>query len=154
MSRKVQFEFDPFELVGIDPPKKRADRNAALDDISAFVVDEVLSRVSEQMSPVQGHGRFPKLSKGYAARKEAAGRPPVPDLELSSDMLSALEVKRTRAGTLILQIVGEEGDKADGHCNHSGDSSLPLRRFIPAEGETFKRDILEGIARIADEYGD
>lgn len=146
----VKFEFDPFELAGIEPPERASDRREALSEISEFVLEQVLSHVGDQNSPVAGYGKFPALSKSYKEFKRSEGGTPVPNLELSGDMLNALKVKSTREGTIVMQITGKQGDKADGHNNHSGDSSLPLRRFIPAEDETFKRGILEGIARIAE----
>lgn len=152
MSRKVAFEFDPFELVGTEPLKGEK-KDAALKDIQAFVLEQVLSDVGESRSPVQGYGRFPALSKEYKKEKSSEGGTPIANLELTGAMLSALEVKR-KGNTLSLQITGREGDKADGHNNHSGDSSLPLRRFIPGNGETFTRDILEGIVEIIETHRD
>lgn len=152
MSKPVKFEFNPFALVEAEP-LPRAQKRAALSDIADFVLESVLSDVGSQRSPVAGHGAFPKLSKSYKRVKDSEGGTPIPNLELSGDMLSALEVKK-KGETLVLQISGREAGKADGHNNHSGDSSLPLRRFIPTEAETFKGDILRGISRIIESYRD
>ncbi len=153
MSKSVKYEFDPFELVKAEP-LPRGMKQYAMEDIADFVLESVLVNVGDQNSPVSGHyGGFRKLSKEYKKRKDSEGGTPVPNLELSGEMLSALEVKR-KGATLVLQISGKEAGKADGHNNHSGDSDLPLRRFIPKEKdeETFKRDILSGIARIIESY--
>lgn len=152
MAKPVKFEFDPFLLVEAEPLSRDV-KKAALSDIADFVLESVLSNVGSQKSPVQGHGSFPKLSKSYKSIKDDEGGTPIPNLELTGAMLSALEVKR-KGDTLVLQIAGREAAKADGHNNHSGDSTLPLRRFIPTETETFKRDILSGISRIIESYRD
>lgn len=147
MSRKVQFEFDPFELTGIAAPEG-ADKDEILEEVGQYVVEEILSYCAEHNSPVAGHGRFPALSKQYKRRKQDAGRPGVPDLVFDGDMLDALNYS-SRSSTVRVGVErGKESDKADGHCNISGDSKLPLRRFIPDEGETFKKPIIDGIARI------
>lgn len=152
MAKGVKFEFDPFELVKADPlPSRKA--SAALSDIADYVLESVLSDVADAKSPVAGYGAFPKLSKAYKSKKDSEGGTPIANLELSGDMLSALEVKK-KGERLVLQIVGKEAAKADGHNNHSGDSELPLRRFIPTDTETFKRDILTGISRIIESYRD
>jgi hypothetical protein len=146
LSRTVKFEFFPFEEAS-DFPK--AERSSALKEIGEFLHYSVLTYVDKQNSPVSGHGAFKKLSPDYKKAKVAKGGEPVPNLELTTKMLTALKVKTTR-DSVVLSISGKQGDKADGHNNHSGESSLPMRRFIPddKDGETFKRDILSGVKRI------
>jgi len=146
LSRKVRFDFDPFELTGVDLPAG-ADKDDVLEEVGQYVVEEILSYVANKNSPVQGHGNFPALSKEYRKRKIESGRPGVPDLVFDGDMLDALN-HGTRGTQVRIEVTGSEADKADGHCNLSGDSDLPLRRFIPDEGETFKKPIVDGIARI------
>lgn len=144
--RTVRFEFDPFQATG-EPLPEGADKNEVLEAASEYLLEQVLGYVGNKTSPVAGHGSFPGLSKEYAARKKAQGLPPVPDLVLSGEMLDAVTTyaKGNRIG---IEVTGDQGAKADGHCNHSGESELPLRRFIPDEGEQFKRPILDGIRRI------
>jgi hypothetical protein len=144
MPRTVKFEFDPFE--GKPTPKEK---RAALDEISFLVYAEILRKVSEGTSPVAGHGKFKKLNKEYA--KSQKGGNTLPNLELTGDMLSSLDV-RPVAGKIRIQIKGKEGDKADGHNNHSGESKLPTRRFIPADDEFFSRDIERSINEIISQY--
>lgn len=152
MSRTVSFEFDPFELTGEELPEG-AKAKDVLEDVAQYVLEETLSHVGEEKSPVAGHGAFKKLSKAYASKKRADGHPPVPNLLFTGDMLDALKTKR-RGNKVIIEISGKQGDKADGHNNHSGESELPLRRFIPTEDETFKPKILDGIRRIIKARGD
>lgn len=152
MSRKVEYIFDPFEITNRDPlpTDKRAE---ALDDISNFVLESVLQHVGETNSPVSGHGKFKALGKAWKAKKEEEGGTPIPNLEFTGSMLSALECN-IKGGKLVLRIKGSESDKADGHNNHSGKSEIPTRRFIPLEsdGETFKKEIINGIKTIIDTY--
>lgn len=144
MPRTVKFEFDPFE--GKPTPKEK---RAALEEISFLVHAEILRKVSEGNSPVAGYGKFPRLSKEYA--KSQKGGNTLPNLELTGDMLSSLEV-RPVAGKIRIQIKGKEGDKADGHNNHSGESKLPTRRFIPSDDEFLSRDIEKSINEIINSY--
>lgn len=152
MSRKVEYIFDPFEITNRDPIS-RDKREAALDDISNFVLETVLQHVGETNSPVSGHGKFKALGKPWKTKKEEEGGTPIPNLEFTGSMLSALECF-TRGSKLVLRIKGSESDKADGHNNHSGESKIPTRRFIPLESdeETFKKDIINGIKTIIDTY--
>lgn len=152
MARSVRFEFNPFEELGIDE-LSRSSRGKALDDAAEYLREQILDYVASQKSPVEGYGRFQKLSENYAKLKSAKGGAPIPNLELSGAMLDALAVKR-RGSNIVVEIKGKQGDKADGHNNHSGDSRLPLRRFIPDEGEIFKSKIMGGISEIIEGYAE
>lgn len=145
MGREVIFEFDPYELTGEDPnPDTEEDVRQECAD---FARDQILNYVANENSPVQGHGKFKKLSKDYKKFKQKSGLPGVPDLIFSGDMLDAL--KATVEGSVVrVGITGKQGDKADGHCNLSGESKLPTRRFIPDHDEHFKGPILSGIRAI------
>lgn len=144
MARTVRFEFDPFE--GRQTPKEK---RAALEEISFLVHAEILRYVADGNSPVAGHGKFDKLTKEYANLKKDGNR--LPNLELTGDMLTSMDVKASR-GKIVVEIKGKQGDKADGHNNHSGESRLPTRRFIPDNGEFFKREIESSINAIIDSY--
>lgn len=147
MSFKVEFEFDPFEMTGVDVPQNR--RKEAMDAVAAFVVDQVTEYMDNSTSPVAGHGKFPSLSKDYKKRKQAAGKGGSPNLEFDGDLKQALYVSNASSSSLKLQVRGsKQAAKADGHCNHSGESPLPLRRFVPDEGETFKRPIVRAMKDI------
>lgn len=150
MARPVKYTFDPFEITGREKPKG-SKRVEALNDISDFLKVEILDRVSSGNSPISGYGKFPKLTKPYADRYKRGDR--TPNLELTGDMLGALDVS-IKGNRVTVSIGGSEAAKADGHNNHSGQSALPLRRFIPDAKEFFKKDIENGIKRIIDEYND
>lgn len=145
-ARTVRFTFDPFDATGVDLPEG-ADKKDVLEAGAEYLLEQVLGHVSKQASPVQGHGRFPSLSKDYAAKKKAAGHPAIPNLLFDGDLMDAVRTY-AKGNKIVIEVTGEQGAKADGHCNLSGDSELPLRRFIPDEGEKFKPAILNGLARI------
>jgi hypothetical protein len=67
-------------------------------------------------------------------------------------MLEAIKTE-VSGNTVTVKVTGKQGAKADGHCNHSGESRIPLRRFIPTAEETFKQPILNGIKKIIREGG-
>ena len=152
--KKVAFEFDPFAELGIDPPKSKRDREEALQKIAELVKTEVLEFVAEGKSPVAGGPWKRSLSPEYKKRKGQESSSNFANMELTGDMLDALDVVKKKGTTLSLQIAGSEAPKADGHNNHSGDSTLPERRFIPKEGETLKRQIWSDVKRILEEYED
>lgn len=144
MPRTVKFDFYPFEELGIEDT--RATR-ANLSEAADYINQQILEHCERATSPVEGYGKFQKLSGKYRKRKVDAGGSSDPDLRLSGDMLGAVQAK-VSSDKITIQVKGKQGDKADGHCNHSGDSSLPLRRFIPGDGETFKKSILSGVKKI------
>lgn len=148
---KVEFEFDPFELLGIDPPT--TGKRAKKAEVAEYVLDQVLLHVEQAKSPVRS-GKWKRgLSKDYKARKLAQGGSSIADMELDGHMLDALEIVNYR-GKLRLRIQGVEEDKADGHNNHSGKSRLPAREFIPKPDGNFKRSILQGMREILDDGED
>lgn len=134
-----------------DKPLPARARREATRAIGEFLVDEINASLASAQSPVSGES-FPSLSKDYAKEKRKAGFRGVPDLERSGSMKDALEFRETKNGIEI----GFFGDrtnapKADGHNNFSGDSELPQRRFLPAEGQKFKRAIEQEIENILNE---
>lgn len=149
----IKFEFNPFKQLGVELPEG-ADKRDALEGAAEFLREKVIEYMGQGNSPVAGYRKFPALSKDYKREKVSQGGAPIPNLELAGDLKDAIEVyvKGNRIG---LKITGKEGKKADGHCNHSGESELPLRRFVPdsEEDETWKKSILQGIGRIIESGG-
>lgn len=111
-----------------------------------YLVEQILSNVGDQKSPIDG-SKFQALSKDYKKIKKSDGAGDKPNLENSGKMLRALDYKVTEDG-LKLGVFGKEAPIADGHNNLSGDSLIPERRFLPDKGETFKKDINKGIESI------
>lgn len=88
------------------------------------------------------------MSKKYKAEKIKLGGKGEANLELYGDMLGALDYKQTDEG-IELGFFGDQADKADGHLKFSGrDNNTPQRRFLPGEGEHFKKSIETQVQRI------
>lgn len=147
---KIYFEFDPFELSGVEPPKKNV--REIKKRIANLVLEEVLTSVGQSRSPVAGEGWKATLSAAYKKVKSKVSGNTKANMELYGDMLDELECIVNSSGKLELRIQSSsEAPKADGHNNHSGMSALPQRRFIPDQGQTFKRDIINKIKMLATE---
>lgn len=151
---KVAFEFDPFELAGVEAPKDKKKKAQALEEIADYVNGEVLAHCGDGSTPIQGGQWKRSLSKEYREKKAEISGVTYANMELYGDMLNDLETVHTNGNKLSLQIVGENAPKADGHNNHSGKSPLPPREFIPKKGQTFNSKILRGIRAIAEEFSD
>ena len=125
-------------------------RDDIIKEAGEYLVEQVLVSLGDAKSPVSGES-FPSLSKLYKAKKVAEGGRPVPDLELAGDLKDALTFRPTKDG-LEIGFFGDEADKADGHLKFSGrENFTPKRRFLPAEGQNFKRDIVREVDRIVAE---
>lgn len=149
--RQIKFDFDP--LAGVGKKITPSEEKRIVSRVKDYVLESVLSKVGEGISPVSGQGSFKRLNKEYAINQKGGNR--LPNLELMGDMLDSLKIIKI-GDKLRLTVDESQQDKADGHNNFSGKSALPRRAFIPDEkkGETFKKDILEGIRTIIeDELG-
>jgi hypothetical protein len=146
--KKVAFEFNPFKNVKV-PRNRQAEARELIKD---FVKEEVLVSIGSSKSPVS-KGRWKrKLSKQYLIRKKKEGGSSVADLELSGDMLDALDVVNKKGGRLSLQVVGPEAGKADGNNRGTYGKKSPgpaKREFIPKKNQTFTKAIWNGIDKIA-----
>jgi hypothetical protein len=147
---KIFFEFDPFEIAGTDRPASNV--REAKQRIADLVLEEVLNYVGKASSPVSGESWQASLSPAYKKYKAKHSSSTKANMELFGDMLDSLECVVSSNGKIQLRIQGSQAAKADGHNNHSGDSSLPQRRFIPDEGQTFKQDIIEKIKTVLSDY--
>jgi len=120
-----------------------------INEAGDFIVEKVLDSLASAKSPVSGES-FPALSKKYKAFKVAAGGEGVPNLELEGDLKAALTYRPTDGG-LEIGFFGDQAAKADGHLKFSGrENFTPKRRFLPEEGQQFKRDIIQGVEEIVD----
>lgn len=146
---EIYFEFDPWELLGEERPKKGI--REAKAKIAAAVLEHVYGYIGNGSSPVKNGKWKTSLSKDYKKEKRARGGSGIADMDLTGDMLSTLQIVNSGSG-LKLRIKGKEASKADGHNNHSGKSRLPLRQFIPTEDGSFKRKIMDEIKAIIEEY--
>lgn len=149
--KKIFFEFDPFELIGVDAEEITSKREAK-QRMAEVIREEVLNHVGQAKSPVAGESWKASLSPGYKKYKAKYSSAKNANMELFGDMLDALDCVVKPNGNLELRVQGKQAPKADGHNNHSGKSTLPQRRFIPDENQTFKREIIQKLKIIADEY--
>jgi len=146
---KVEYKFDPFKAAGVPAPKGAA-KNTILKDIKDFIKESVLKDVGATVSPVEGHGKFQRLSKKYKDKKGKTASP-IPNLELEGDMLGALKTRVEKSSVWIGIENDTQAKKADNHNKVSAKSkstSVPMRRFIPGKKETFRKSIMDGIKRI------
>jgi len=151
---KVEYRFNPLEEIGAEIPRnKRAEARQAIAD---FVKESVLAKIADGKSPVSGGPWKRSLSKEYKGVKADQSGVGYANLELSGDLLDALEVV-VDGSEVVLRVSGDQADKAEGNnlgsYGKSPDDSK-ARRFIPLEDETFKRDIWSGIREIASEFED
>lgn len=124
-------------------------QSSAKEAVANFVLDEILTRVASGRSPVTG-GKFKKLNEMYADKMK--GGDPNPNLYLEGDMLSSLGYKPTKAGIAVGIMDPTQRPKADGHNNFSGESKLPVRRFIAGSDQNFVGSIMNEIPKIISEF--
>lgn len=117
-------------------------------DVGDYLIESILTSVGHAESPIDGES-WPALNKEYRKKKVEAGSSPIPNMELSGDMLDSLTYKNTRDGIELGFIGTKEAWKADGHLKFSGEeNNTPQRRFLPAAGQEFTSKIQQGIERI------
>jgi|JI10StandDraft_1071094.scaffolds.fasta_scaffold02886_16 hypothetical protein len=119
-------------------PKKQ--RQEILDAIGEILIERTLEALASQKSPVEGYGRFKALDQEYRKKKKEETGSGDANLDYSGSMISSLDFN-VSGNEITIGVFGDDAPKADGHNNLSGASTLPLRRFLPAEGETYTRDI-------------
>ena len=126
-------------------PRKVKDK--IIDEVGNFLFEQTLDSVGSAKSPVSGE-HFKALSPSYREFKKKHHGPGIPNLELEGDMLDSLDFKKTADGIKIGHFHTSEAAKSDGHNNFSGKSSLPKRRYLPIEGQKYKRDIIKEVKKI------
>jgi hypothetical protein len=135
--------------IPIDLPNeiKGKDKRQLLDDVGEYIVTAMLDYIGEAKTPVSG-GKFKKtLSSEYAKREGKK----LANLDLNGDMLNALTWK-IASGGLEIGIFDEA--QAIKSYNHNIGDTLPQRQFIPNDGQSLKKDIVQGIESIIGEYVD
>jgi hypothetical protein len=128
------------------PADQQEDAKAEVMD---FLKEQMLSDIGEAKSPVTGRA-FRKLSKDYAEYKEGESSSVIPNMELTGEMLDALEVE-DRGGSKI-EIGWFEEDQAAKAFNHTTGDTVPKRPLIPTPSQEFRPGILEEIENILGEY--
>ena len=129
-------------------------RDQVTRQIGEFVVDQVLERVGQGKSPLQGTPTWRKLNPIYAEEQKAGDR--TPNLDLTGEMLNGLTYK-SDGNSIEVGFFDDAGSdvlgKAEGHNQHLGEGNLPLRRFIPNDNEEFYTPIRNGIKDIIKRSG-
>lgn len=131
---------------------KEENKQKAKKEVADLLIDATLESVSQGKSPVNGEGKWKKLNKDYADREKGGDR--TPNMELTGDMLDALEAKISspKRNYVTIQIGGSEAEKAESHNHLFGEGTNPRRRFIPDEEQSYKTDIQREIERIEAKY--
>lgn len=154
----IKHDFDPIEETGIDVPKKHL--REALEAVAEFVKEQILSNTAEGKTSVKnGKWRY-ELTPQYAKRKGQESSADFANLELSGDMLDALETKVVGERVRI-QISGSEEGKAEGNLKGTYGQSSPIkggkyaREFMPYKrGQELSPDIMDGVETILERYSD
>lgn len=122
------------------------------EEVKEFLIDRTLDYISQGKSPVQNEGRWKRLNKEYAALEKGGDR--TPNMELSGSMLDAYESgwRVNKSDSLSFSASGDEGSKMEGHNHHKGPSKLPRRRFIPTKEQGYKKEIMDEVNSLIDEY--
>ncbi len=142
-ANKTSSEIDLFEGISLSLEAKRR----VAEEAGELLIDSILKDVGGAKSPVSGD-RFPRLSKSYKKFKESQNLGGSANLEFTGDMLDNLSFNVSRSGKLEIGVFGQEAHKADGHNNFSGDSTLPLRQFLPKEQQVYRQGIKSQIDSI------
>lgn len=152
---KVVFEFDPFELLGLDAPKGRTKREA-LEEIAEYTKDELLQFYGEGKSPASGGEWKKTLSPKYKEIKKEISSSGIANMELSGDMLDALDWQISGGKIRIGWFDSTEAAKAEGHqtgyAGHPTIKNGPKRQLLPDQGGNFKPTIRSGMKAIAKEF--
>ncbi len=144
--KKVAFEFNPFQKTGIKVPRNNvADARQAVAD---FVLSAVIASIDASQSPVGGGNWKRALTKEYARLKGSG----IANLQLTGELLNALDVIQKKGNTLSLQVAGTQAGKADGN-NRGTYGKLRTRlsrarEFIPRGSKTLKKDIWDEVRTI------
>lgn len=117
------------------------------EEVGTYLVENTLADVSESKSPVQGES-IPALKKGpYREKKLAELGTSRADIQFTGETLDEFQFKDTKEGIKI-GVFGDRAVVADGHNNLSGKSDLTRRRFIPGEGQDYKKPYEKEVDRI------
>jgi len=126
---------------------------AAQREVADYLVNEVLRKLRDGVSPVNGEGRFSYLDKDYAKREKGGVR--TANLELEGDLKDSLKAVPSGDNFIKFGHEGNQVPKADGHNQLSNKaqtwarkSGLDKRRYIPAENQKFSADITSEISKI------
>ena len=144
---------------------KKSDKEEVKKKVADLLRDEILRHVGKGKSPVSGEPKNFKILNPIYAKKEKQGNK-TPNLQLEGDLLrddldaiGLSDVDVVRVGHFKEKTADTEGEKADGHNQHTVKAQIwaqskgfPRRRYIPSESQTFNADILTKVENIIKPY--
>lgn len=151
---KVRYDFDPMKLTGVKVP--RASRADARDEVADFVKEQILSRTADGRTSVKGGKWKRTLSPEYKKKKSEESSADFANLELTGDMLDALETSVV-GKNIRIEVAGDEAGKAEGNLTGSYGRSPNLknaRQFMPVDDQELSPEIVSGIKKILQRYED
>lgn len=144
---EIKFDLDLSDKLKDVPKDKRSEAKQAAAD---FLRDAIFQDTSVGRSSVNG-AKWKGLSKKYKKFKQKQGKGGLADLDFDSEMLNSLIVRKSAKGVTTEIKRGGEIPKA---YNHITGDTLPKRQFMPDEGETWRKGILDGITSVISEFID
>lgn len=140
------------------------DKATVKKKVADLIYDEVLRYIARGKSPVQGERDFKTLNEKYAKKEKQGNR--TPNLQLEGDLiredfdtLILDDADIIRVGHYKTSTAETEGEKADGHNQHSAKAqawalgkNFPKRRYIPNEAQAFKSDIMDKVQNVIDKF--
>lgn len=148
--------FSAIDLKGYGLDQVPLERQASVKkQVGEFIVSRIKQTVQGVSSPVQGERWKSTLSKDYAKDKRSKGGGTAANLRLTGSMLNNLTHK-TGKGAEVLVGTKNSSDrdgrsnvkKTIGHNHFERGSTAPRRRFLPAKGQKFNKEIESGIKSI------
>lgn len=137
----------------VDTSELKLDEKETLkNELGELLYDLILKDTSNQRSAVSGQ-RWKGLSKEYKKIKSKVA-PGIANLELTGDMLDALEVRNYRDGVEIGVFDPVEALKAENHNKFTARAErtkLPKRQFIPKKDESFRPGIIRELTKLAED---
>lgn len=139
-----RIESDTRKIRAITPIIKRED---VKQEFGARIVEEILKRTNKGVD--KDDKGFKSYSKTYRQSdifKIYKGRKLKPDLKLTGEMQSSLNVVKTTAtGVIISFIDQEDGSKARGHIVGDNPNKMPIRDFFGLPDEDIEKIMNETI---------
>lgn len=131
------------------------DKKEFLNRVGDYLVNSMLDKIAEGVSPVAGEGAFKKVKKEYADEEKGGNR--TSNMDEHGDMLNALTYKIV--GNKLEIGIFDSAQAVKSYAHNTGfkghptlEGKAPKRQFIPDKGQKLTADILAGIGDITDEY--
>ena len=148
-------QLDVFKETGIKVPKEN--QREALEASAAYIKEQILLNTGDGKTSVEGGKWKRKLEPEYKKRKGEESGVSFANLELSGDLLDALDV-RVEGSKVTIEVGDGQEAKAEGNLLGSyGRDPDPskAREFMPhARGQKLTKKIMEGVAEILEGFTD